>query len=978
MAPQLEFRVLGAIDVVADGESVVPTSARQRDLLALLLLDANITVSSDRLIDRLWQGEPPATALAALQVYIAKLRGVLGDCPSAAITTVSGGYRLDVDIATIDSHQFEQLAGRGRQALLAGSLRTAVETLTPALELWRGDPLADVRHLEGVLVEVSRLEEMRQQALGTVIDAELGLGRHLDMIPELERLVQDDPLQERRWAQLMLALYRAGRQGDALRAYQRAAKVLGEELGIEPGPDLYELEERILLQDPALSITVEETTPPTNLERVVTSFVGRERELGRLAELLRERPLITLTGPGGAGKTRMAREVGERILGSYSDGVWFVDLASVGGGSEVPYRIAETLGVAEQLDLPIVDVVSRHLHHRSLLLILDNCEHLVNEVAELVDSLLAACPLLTILATSRERLGVEGETTWTVPPLVFPEHGSVAVSPGEHEALDLFVERARLVDPTFGLTTENGASVAGICRRLDGLPLAIELAAARVGILSLAEIEERLTADLSLLSRRSRFQPMRHATLTTAVRWSYELLDDEERVLFGRLAVFTGRFLLADAEGVCADERLPGPQVFDVLTRLVEKSLVVAHTAENSGTRYSMLGTLRSFAGDIEGEKVDGMAERHANHFLELAEEAGRELQGARQREWLDRLDADHDNLRAAFDWLVVNEQVEAALRMGAALLWFWKMHDNIAEGTARLTRALAAGGEVSAAVRATALTATAVLTSSSDVDAAYGMLEESRGLAASADDRLDEGLALGWMGLLDRIRGDLEVSRGHLTESLELVEVAGGDWATSFVLGHLGVLAREEGLLEAAVDYHERALVISRKIGNVQDEAWNVAALGVIHLYQGRYEEAREFLERSHKAQSALGFDFELATVSILLAVSSARSGDPDAALPILARAHQRARKLRSARLLDAAYRARATVAASRGDGKRAAQMLGASHRFSEENGLSRSMFQAFFDAEAKQIRSMLSSDDYATAWDSGWLVDLHDSIAS
>ncbi len=443
MARELEFRVLGAVDVVADGKSVVPKSARQRDLLALLLLHPNVTVSSDRLIDRLWQGEPPPTALAALQVYVAKLRGVIAECPTATITTVSGGYRLDVDTATLDSHQFEQLALRGRQALLAGSMRTAVETLRPALELWRGDALADVRHLEGVLVEVTRLDEMRLQALGTLIDAELGLGRHLEMIPDLERLVQEDPLQERRWAQLMLALYRAGRQSDALRAYRRASEALGEELGIEPGPDLYNLEERILLQDPTLSLVMEEATPPTNLERVVSSFVGRERELERLAELLQTRPLITLTGPGGAGKTRMAREIGEQVLASYADGVWFVDLASVGDGSEVPYRIAETLGVAEQLNLPILDVVGRHLHHRALLLILDNCEHLVDDLGEAVGLLLATCPLLTILATSRERLRVEGESTWTVPPLAFPDQGSAAVNEGDYEAVSLFVERAR-------------------------------------------------------------------------------------------------------------------------------------------------------------------------------------------------------------------------------------------------------------------------------------------------------------------------------------------------------------------------------------------------------------------------------------------------------------------------------------------------------------------------------------------------------
>ncbi len=532
------------------------------------------------------------------------------------------------------------------------------------------------------------------------------------------------------------------------------------------------------------------------------------------------------------------------------------------------------------------------------------------------------------------------------------------------------------MDPGFELTEENGRAVAGICRRLDGLPLAIELAAARVGMLSLAEIEERLAADLSLLSGRSRFQPIRHATLTAAVRWSFELLDDDERALFCRLSVFTGRFRLADAEAVCADESLPADRVFDVLVRLVEKSLVVAHTAERYGTRYSMLGTLRVFAATVAAGETATMAERHAGHFLALAEEAGRELQGIRQRECLDRLEADHGNLRAAFDWLVANRQVEGALRMGAALLWFWKMKRR--EGTARLARALEAGGEVSPAVRADALTAAAVLRSSSDVDAAYEMLVESRALAAFANDMVGAGLALGWMGLLDRIRGKLEESQDHLVQALELVEEGGGDWAASFVLGHLGVLAREQGSLDAAGEYHEQALAISRRIGNAQDEAWNVAALGVIHLYEGRYEEARRLFEQSYEVQSALGFDFESATVLILLAVSSARSGDPDAAASSLARAHQQALELRSARLLDAVYRARATIAGARGDGKRAAQMLGAAHHFGEENGLSRSMFQAFFDADAQQIRSMLSSDEFAAAWDSGELVDLHDAIGS
>lgn len=979
MARDLEFRVLGAIDVVADGESVVPTSARQRDLLALLLLDANVAVSSDRLIDRLWQGEPPATAISALQVYIAKLRAILNGYPTAQITTVSGGYRFDVDESTIDSHEFERLACRGRSALLAGSARTAAETLRRAMDLWRGDALADVGHLEGVRVEVTRLEELRSQALGTLIDAELALGHHLEMTPELERLVQEDPLHERRWAQLMLALYRGGRQADALRTYRRVSDVLGEELGIEPGPDLYNLEERILLQDPSLALVVDDAAPRTNLGRAVTSFVGRQPELERLTELIGPRPLVTLTGPGGAGKTRLAREIGERVMASHPDGVWFVDLSSIRDGRLVPYMIAETLGVAEQPDLSITDAVNRYLHHRSLLLILDNCEHLLESTSELVRSLLAASPLLTILATSRERLGIEGESTWTVPPLTFPAQDSGTVSGGEHEAVDLFVERARLVDPGFEITASNAANIAAICRRLDGLPLAIELAAARVDMLNLADIERHLSESFSLLDQRSRFQPIRHATLTAAVRWSYELLEDEERSLFERLSVFTGRFLLVDIEAVCSDDRLPASRVFDVLTRLVDKSLVVVHTSGRSRTRYSMLETLRAFASGaiVEAGDADEIAARHAGRFLAVAEEAERELQGIHQREWLDRLDVDHDNLRHAFDRFLANGHVEEALRMGAALRWFWKMHDNVAEGAARLENALASGGEVSPVVRARALMAAAALKSSTDVDTAYTMLEKSRDLAASAGDALCRGLALGWMGLLDRMRDQLDASQSHLTEALRLVEDTGEDWAVAFVLGHLGVLARERGALAEAVEHHERALAIDKETGNAQDEAWNVAGLGIIHLYEGDHERAIELLERSYEVERDIGFDFESATVLILLAVSRARVGDPDEASSCLAGAHQRARRLGSARLLDAVHRARATVANSRGDGRRAAQFLGAAHRFRKENGLSRSMFQAFFDADEQRIRSMLNDDEFAAAWESGQLAEMSETTA-
>ncbi len=979
MGQDLEFLVLGPIDVVAEAKSVVPTSARQRDLLALLLLDANTAVSSDRLIDRLWHGEPPATARSALQTYIARLRTIIDGYPTAEIVTVSDGYRLDIDEQTIDAPRFEELARRGRESLLAGSPRTATETLGAALDLWRGDVLADVRHLEGVHAEVTRLEELRSHVLGTLIDAELALGNHLEMIPKLEKLVEEDPFSERTWARLMLALYRGGRQSDALRAYRRVADILGEELGIEPGPELYNLEERILLQDPSLTRETDGASPRTNLERPVTSFVGRRREIERLIELVGSRPLVTLTGPGGAGKTRLAREIGERVLASYAEGVWFVDLSSIRDDQQVPFTIAETLGVTEQPDLPAVDLVARYLEHRSLLLILDNCEHLLEPTASLARSLLARCPRLTVLATSRQRLGIEGETTWTVPPLSFPGHGASTPVPGEHEAVDLFVERARLVDTDFELSKANGPHVVAICRRLDGLPLAIELAAARVDVLSLADIEHRLGENFSLLERRSRFQPMRHSTLDTAVRWSYDLLDDQECRLFERLSVFAGGFLISDAEVVCSDDRLDQSDVFDVLTKLVDKSLVVAHTSEGPRTRYSMLEPLRAFAADMlaNGPHRDVIAERHAHRFLTVAQDAEPELRGVNQREWLERLDADHDNLRHAFDHLLTQDRVEEALRLGASLRWFWKMHDNVAEGAARLESALARDGDVSPVVRSRALTAAAVLKSATDVDAAYDLLVESAEIAVGADDVLCRGLALGWMGLLDRMKGRLDASQRHLEDALLLVGETGEGWAVSFVLGHLGVLAREQGGLEQAIEHHERAHEIAVSIGNPQDAAWNVAGLGVVHLYRGSFEAAIESLELSFEVEDDLGFDFETATILILLAIAKARIGRPDDASALLGRAESVARRLGSARLLDAVYRARATVASSRGDAVRAAQLLGAASRFRVDKGLPRSMFQSFFEQDEQRIRSALRDVEFDDAWESGVVTEMSETTA-
>ncbi|MFC2177120.1 BTAD domain-containing putative transcriptional regulator [Actinomycetota bacterium] len=967
MAGKLEFRLLGPIDLISDGRSILPGGSRQRDLLALLLLDANRTVSTDRLIDRLWDGMPPSTALSALQVYVAKLRKLLDN--NSRIVTGNGGYRLEVAGSAIDAVRFEQLARQGHDALRSGSIRTAAVTLRRALGEWRGDVLADVRHLDGAEVEVTRLEELRGQALGDRIDADLAAGNHSELIAELETLVEEHPLRERHWGQLMMALYREGRQADALRAYRRAGTVLGEELGIEPGPDLGDLEERILLQDPTLLLSVPDPAPATNLERQITSFIGRDQEIVRLTELVRERPLVTLTGPGGAGKTRLAGKIGEDLLSSFAEGVWIVDLAPEVNPDHVPSRVAEALSISEQPGVPTVDTVRQYLEHRELLLIVDNCEHLLAAAAALVNTLLSSCPFLSVLATSRERLGLNGETTWTVPPLAFPARGAVTFSAGDHDAVDLFVARTRLVDPDFVLDDSNSAQVADICRRLDGLPLAIELAAARVNALSLGDISQRLTDRFAVLDRKSKFQPLRHATLRAATLWSYGLLDEPERTLFRRLSVFNGRFTLEDAEEICSDGDLARSSVLDVLARLVDKSLVVAHTMEDQPSRYALLETLRAFATEqqVAVDASEGIGVRHSRRFLLLAETAEAELQGGHQPEWLNRLDADHDNLRSAFDWLMESGRVADALRMGTALRWFWKMRDHVSEGSDRLERALARSEPVAETVRARALMAAGVLQSSSDMSKARALLEESRRLAGEAGDELCQGLALGWLGLLDRIEDRLESSETHLTKALALLEAADEPWAIAFALGHLGVLARERGALDDAAGYHERALQIDRDLGNAQDAAWNLGGMGLVFLYQGDNDRARSLLDEGRKVQRALGFDFETASMVILLGVSAARAGEPEQAAAHLAEATRLANHLGSARLFEATYRARAAAAIEGGKTARAAQLLEDAEQIRAGNGLSRSMFQGLFEHDEDRLATMLSAEKPAIATEAG-----------
>jgi predicted ATPase/DNA-binding SARP family transcriptional activator len=570
----VEVRLLGPLQVVGDDGGVVAVNgSRLRALLARLALDAGRVVPADVLLEDLYGEEQPGSPDNALQGLVSKLRRALGH--PEAIVHRGGGYALELEPGSVDLVTFERLAAEGRSSHGDGDSARAVSRFDDALSLWRGPALMDFAYDEFAQPTIARMVESRAGMLEDRSEALLALGRHHELVSELEPLVSEYPLRERLRTQLMLALYRSGRQAEALRQFQEARRVLGEELGLEPGPELRRLEAAMLVHDPALEApnapAAEVRAPPerrTNLRAPLTATIGREHDLADLRDLVGTHRLVTVVGPGGAGKTRLATEAARSLVDGFGAGVWLVELAPLADPGAIAPAIAAALGIP---DLPGVVFagdqalgrVADFLAEGQRLLVVDNCEHLVDGAARVVEALLASCPDLKVLATSRERLGVPGEKLWPARPLALDD------------AVELFAERASEVAPAFALTEGTRPLVAEVCARLDGLPLALELAAARARALPLADIAARLDERFRLLTGGPRTGEVRQQTLRAVVDWSYELLFDDERRLFERLSVFAGGCDLAASEAVCADELLPASDVADVVARLVDKSMVV-------------------------------------------------------------------------------------------------------------------------------------------------------------------------------------------------------------------------------------------------------------------------------------------------------------------------------------------------------------------------------------------------------------------
>ena len=660
--------VLGEMCVDGDPNTF---TARDRAVLAALAMCPGSTITADRLAEAVWGEDRPASWNKVIPGCVMRLRRTLG---ASAIETTRNGYRLVLEADAIDVRRFERLAAQGHELLEGGEPGRAAELLGEALATWRGPAFVDLEEWEPRLVEARRLEEIRLDAQEEFVEACERAGRHFGVLAMAQSLVAEMPFRERRWALLAGAQYRAGRQTDALRTLQRAREMLASELGVDPGPGLVDLEQAILRHDRALGVKNDVSPfdepidgsstrsrsaalslrPPRrpNLPTPLTPLIDRDGRLVTAGKLLEDHRLVTLTGTGGVGKTRLSIELGWAFAEQFHSGVWLVELAPVTTADSVFAAVASTLSIPPQHSLSVIESIVDWFRGRELLLIVDNCEHVLEPIRQLMTEILANCPTVKVLSTSREPLGIAGEHLYRVNVLKPLEEG-----------VGLFLERAAASDGLFVWSDADRAVVGDICARLDGLPLAIELAAARVRSMAPVDLLARLDEWFPLLGTTGRDD--RHGTLWATVDWSYQLLTEHERTTFDRLSAFAGGFDLRASEVVCADGSISPSDVLNSLTGLVDKSMVVAERSSD-GTRYRVLETLRQF-GEAQLRAHGSTAavrERHLRHYVDVAEQADNVLHSSRQIDGTSTFDTEWNNMRAAHEWATATCNMPMAERL--------------------------------------------------------------------------------------------------------------------------------------------------------------------------------------------------------------------------------------------------------------------------------------------------------------------------
>jgi predicted ATPase/DNA-binding SARP family transcriptional activator len=876
--------MLGPFEVRTDDGAVAEVPGpRLRGLLAALALEPGHVVPNVTLVDWIWGERPPAEAANALQRLVSRLRKAL---PEGLVEGQAGGYRLAVEPGAVDAVRFERLLGQAR----AGEGPLRIRLLREALALWRGPAMQDVGLPESAAfgAAVTRLDGLHLAAMEDRFEAEIGLGHGAELVTELTDAVAAHPLRERLVAALMRALAAAGRDSEALLVYQRTREALADELGADPSAALSAVHVALLRGE----LGRREESRKTNLRAELTSFVGKDGDVAAVRDLIARHRLTTLIGPGGSGKTRLATETARTLLGDLPDGAWLVELAAIGadgdkgggpegqgGGKNIAQAALTALGLRDTLlggaqDADLTGRLIAAIREREALLILDNCEHVIEAAAAFAHRVLGECHRLRILATSREPLGITGEELWPVVPLAVPDDDA---SPGEIEsspAVRLLRDRAGAVRRDLASGTGTLTTMARVCRALDGMPLAIELAAARLRTMSVEQLASRLDDRFRLLTSGSRTAWPRHRTLRAVVDWSWELLTEAERMVLRRLSVFSGGASLDAAERVCAASAFgsgaagpgaagpgaagPGAvepeQVLELLTALAEKSLLVAE--DGRVPRYRMTGTIREYAGQRLAEAGESGRARqaHLRYFTELTETADPHLRRAEQLDWLATLEAEHDNIGAAMRGALAAGEAEPAMRLAGGAGWYWWLGGHKAEGIELLTAAANTPGEVPDEIRALACAMVVHFVADGRtsehqlaewVHRAYRYSQRSQSrnpllalvvplermlqapdaslpaweLVLDNEDPWVRALARLQLGKMRIVSGqDAAGADAYLERALAEFGALGERFGIWFALTELADLAVTRGELTIACEYYERAIAAVTEVGSADD----------------------------------------------------------------------------------------------------------------------------------------------------------------
>jgi predicted ATPase/DNA-binding SARP family transcriptional activator len=914
----VQIGILGSFEVrTDDGVLADVPGARLRALLIALALDPGHVVPKSILIDWIWGERPPADAANALQRLASRLRKAL---PGGVIEGQTGGYRLTVDPDAVDALRFERLIALARQEEGPGRVRL----LREALALWRGAAMQDVglEDSEAFGAAVTRLEGLRLTAMEDRFEAEVSLGHGAEVVAELTDAVTAHPLREPLVAALMRALVAAGRDSEALLTYERTREVLADALGVDPSPELSALHVALLRGE----LGRREENRKTNVRAELTSFVGRDADVAAVRELIAEHRLTTVVGPGGSGKTRLATETARTLIGEVPDGVWLVELAAIGADGDVVQATLAALGLRDALlgaspSADVADGLIAAIREREALLILDNCEHVIDAAAKFADRVLGECRRLRILATSREPLGITGEALWLVEPLAVPTDASpaeIASSP----AVRLLRDRAGAVRKDLGVDAHTLSTMVRICRALDGMPLAIELAAARLRTMSIEQLANRLDDRFRLLTSGSRTALPRHKTLRAVIDWSWELLTDAERKVLRRLSVFSGGASLEAAERVCAGEGVEPEQVLESLTALAEKSLLLAEG--DSMPRYRMIGTIKEYAADrlTEAGESDLVRQGHLGYFTELTESAEPHLRRAEQLAWLARLEADHDNIGAAMRGAIAAGEAQPAMRLAAAAGWYWWLGGRRSEGIELIVAATNIPGEVTDEVRAWVYALVVMFVTSGRGDEhqaaewihqAYRFSQRSRqrnpllALVTPLERMLQApGASLSaWESLLDNedpwVRalarwhlGKMRIMLGqggrdaeaNLEMALAEFRALGERYGISLALSELAEQIAMRGEFAGASEHYEQAAAVITEVGATEDVIRMRTGQALMYWLKGDQDASAAAIAEAERCAEAVTWPYALVELALAKVALARWGGNADEARHQLAAA--------------------------------------------------------------------------------------------